>query len=80
MRFTERFLLLLALIGFGLHATGSSQGAAMQLVSFTPLAAFYLLFMPSLLNAPWRGHAGREAPVRRVWMSIAGGGLIAYCL
>lgn len=80
MRFAERFLILLAFIGFALHASGSTQGAAMQLVSFPPLALFYLLFTPSLLNAPWRGHSDREAPVLRIWMSVVSGMLIAYCL
>lgn len=80
MRFVERFLLFLALIGLVLHASGSSQGAAMQLVSFPPLALFYLLFMPSLLNAPWRAHYSRPAPVKRIVLSLVAGMVVAYCL
>lgn len=80
MRFAERFLLLLALIGFLLRISGSPQGAAMQLVSFPPLALFYLLFTPSLLNAPWREHYGRPAPVLRIVLSIFAGIVLAYCI
>jgi hypothetical protein len=80
MRFTERFLILLALFAFILRMTGSPQGAAMQLVSVPPLALFYLLFMPSLLNAPWREHYARPAPLKRVLFSISAGIILAYCL
>jgi hypothetical protein len=80
LRFAERFLLLLALIGLVLRATNSPQGSVMQLISFPPLALFYVIFTPSLLNAPWREHYGRPAPGRRVVLSILEGILIAYCL
>jgi len=80
MRFAERFLLLLALIGLLLRATNSPQGPVMQLISFPPLALFYLIFTPSLLNAPWREHFQRPAPSKRVLFSILEGVLIAYCL
>ncbi len=80
MRFAEKFLLLLALIGLLLRATHAPQGPSMQLISFPPLALFYLLFTPSLLNAPWRAHYGQPAPARRVGLSVLEGLLIAYCI
>ena len=79
MRFLERFLILLALIGLLLRFWGVKDGPTLELIAFPLLALFYLVATPFILHVP------RPADINRAsWLQISGailaGGVLAYCI